>query len=148
MSENNEKIFDSPASDPEDEFWLAHGKQIIIESLPAVRSAANSVITALGFIQAIYLGMLGFGEFIPQEIPWNLKALFFIPLLFWLLSLYCCINVVMTGKMKIVLYSPEDIKDKSLKFTLKKQCALRWGFIFMAAGLLAAFVLFVIRLRF
>jgi hypothetical protein len=53
MSENNEKIFDSPASDPEDEFWLAHGKQIIIESLPAVRSAANSVITALGFIQAI-----------------------------------------------------------------------------------------------
>ena len=69
MSENNEKIFDSPASDPEDEFWLVHGKQIIIDSLPAVRSAANSVITALGFIQAIYLGMLGFGEFIPQEIP-------------------------------------------------------------------------------
>jgi hypothetical protein len=148
MSENNEKIFDSPASDPEDEFWLAHGKQIIIESLPAVRSVANSVITALGFIQAIYLGMLGFGEFIPKEIPWKLKALFFIPLLFWLISLYCCINVVMTGKMKIVLYSPEDIKDKSLKFTLKKQYVLRLGFIFMAAGLLAAFMLFVMRLRF
>jgi uncharacterized membrane protein YtjA (UPF0391 family) len=148
MSENNEKIFDSPASDPEDDFWLAYGKQIIIESLPAVRSAANSVITALGFIQAIYLGMLGFGEFIPQEIPWNAKALFFIPLLFWLVSLYFCISVVMIGKMEIVLYSPEDIRDKSLKFTRGKQRALRWGFIFMALGLLGAFVLFVLRLQF
>ena len=148
MSENNEKIFDSPASDPDDDFWLAHGKQIIIESLPAVRSAANSVITALGFIQAIYLGILGFGGFIPKEIPWNMKALFFIPLLLWLVSLYFCISVVMTGKMEIVLYSPEDIRNKSLKFTRGKQRALRWGFIFMALGLLGAFVLFVLRLQF
>ena len=148
MSENNEKIFHSPVSDPDDDFWLAHGKQIIIESLPAVRSAANSVITALGFIQAIYLGMLGFGEFIPKEIPWNVKALFFIPLLLWLVSLYFCISVVMTGKMEIVLYSPEDIKDQSLNFTRKKQRALRWGFIFMATGLLGAFVLFVLRFKF
>lgn len=148
MSENNEKIFHSPASEPEDEFWLTHGKQIIIESLPAVRSAANSVITALGFIQAIYLGMLGFGDFIPEKIPWEYKALFFIPLIFWLVSLYCCISVVMTGKMKIVLNSPEDIKDKSLKFVLKKQCALRWGFVFMAAGLLIAVVLFIMRFQF
>jgi len=146
MSENNEIIYDSPTSDPEDDFWLEHGRQMITESLGAVRSAANAVITALGVIQAIYLGILGFSEFIPEQVPWELKMLFFIPLLLWLVSLYCCIGVVMTGKMTIFLHSPEDIKQKSLNFTLEKQRLLKWGFGFLAAGLLAAFVLFVVRL--
>jgi len=62
MSENNEKIFDSPASDPEEAFWLAHGRQMVTESLPAVRSAANALIMAVGIMEAIYMGSLGFGE--------------------------------------------------------------------------------------
>ncbi len=145
MSENNGIIFDSPASDPEDKFWLNYGKQMITESLKAVRAAANAVITALGVIQAIYLGILGFSDFIPEEMSWGLKMLFFIPLMLWLISIYCCIQVVMTGKMKVFLQSPEDIKEKSLNFTLEKQRRLKWGFGFLAAGLLAAFVLFVVR---
>jgi len=145
MAENNEIILDSPASNTEDEFWLEHGKQMITESLKAVRAAANAVISALGVIKAIYLGILGFGNFIPAELSWPYKMLFFIPLMLWLISIYCCIQVVITGKMQVFLHSPEDIKEKSLNFTLEKQRRLKWGFGFLAAGLLAAFVLFVVR---
>ena len=145
-SENNEIIYDSPASDPEDDFWLEHGRQMVTESLGAVRSAANAVIAALGVIQAFYLGIMGFSDFIPEDSSIMLKMLFFIPLLLWLVSLYFCVGVVMTGKLKVFLLSPEDIKQKSLNFTLEKQRLLKWGFGFLAAGLVAAFVLFVVRL--
>lgn len=144
MSDSNEIIHDSPILNPDDEFWLDHGKQMITESLRAVRSAANAVITALGVIQAIYLGILGFSNFIPKKVPWGLKILFFIPLLLWLISLYCCISVVMTGKINVYLHSPEDIKEKSLNFTFEKQRLLKWGFVFLTAGLVVAFVLFVV----
>ena len=119
---------------------------MVTESLGAVRSAANAVIAALGVIQAFYLGIMGFSDFIPEDSSIMLKMLFFIPLLLWLVSLYFCVSVVMTGKLKVFLLSPEDIKQKSLNFTLEKQRLLKWGFGFLAAGLVAAFVLFVVRL--
>jgi len=146
MSKNNEIIYDSPAPDPEDKFWLEHGRQMVTESLGAVRSAANAMITALGVIQAIYLGILGFSDFIPTDSSITLKMLFFIPLFLWLISLYCCIGVVLTGKLNIFLHSPEDIREKSNQFTLKKQRQLRWGFVFLAAGLVTSFGLFLVRL--
>ena len=145
MNDKSEIILDSAASNPEDEFWLEHGKQMITESLKAVRAAANAVISALGVIKAIYLGILGFGGFIPEKISWQLKMLFFIPLMFWLIAIYFCIQVVLTGKMEVFLHSPDDIKKKSLNFTLEKQRRLKRGFGFLAAGMLAAFVLFVVR---
>jgi len=146
MSENNEIIYDSPTSDPEDKFWLEYGRRMITESLWAVRSAANAMITALGVIQAFYLGILGFSKFFPKDSSFELKILFFIPLLFWLVSIYCCISVVMTGKLNIFLHSPDDIREKSTQFTLKKQRFLKLGFLFLVAGLLAAFILLMVRM--
>lgn len=146
MSATNEKIFDSPASDPEDDFWLEHGRQMVTESLPAVRSAANALIMAIGVMEAIYMGILGFGEFIPTDLPFLQKIIFALPLLIWLGSIYCCIGVVMTRELQVYLYSPEDIKKKATSFVLEKQRQLKWGFWLLVVGLIAAFVLFVVRL--
>ena len=146
MSEHNEFIYDSPASEPEDEFWLEHGKQMVTESLPAVRSAANALIMAIGVMEAIYMGILGFGEFIPTTLPLLQQIIFAFPMLIWLGSIYCCISVVMTRELEVFLYSPEDIKQKSIQFVLEKQRLLKWGFGFLAAGLLAALVLFVVKI--
>jgi hypothetical protein len=148
MSENNEKIFDSPASDPEDDFWLKHGRQMLTESLPAVRSAANALIMAIGVMVAIYMGILGFGESIPTTMPFIQKIIFAIPLLVWLGSIYCCIGVVMTRKLEVFLYSPEDVKQKSIQFVLEKQRQLKWGFWLLVIGLMVVLVLFVVRLNF
>ena len=146
MSENNDKIFDSPVSDPADDFWLEHGKQMVTDSLPAVRSAANALIMAVGVMEAIYMGILGFGEFIPTTLPFLQKIIFALPLLIWLGSIYCYICVVMTRKLEVYLYSPEDIKKKSIAFMLAKQRQLKWGFWLLVVGLVAAFGLFVVRL--
>lgn len=146
MSKTNEKIFDSPPSAPDDRFWLEHGRQMISESLPAVRSAANAMIIAIGVMEAIYMGILGFGEFIPTTLPFLQKIIFALPLLIWLVSIYCCIGVVMTRELEVYLYSPEDIKAKSTQFVQEKQRQLKWGFWLFVSGLVAAFVLFVVRL--
>ena len=146
MSENNEIIYDSPTSDPEDEFWLQHGRQMITESLGAVRSAANALITALGVIQGFYLGILGFSDFIHDQMNVWKKAIFLLPIVFWLISIYLCVNVVMTRKIEVFLHTPEDIKKKSMNFTLDKQNQLRWGFWLLTFGLISAFALFIVRM--
>jgi len=148
MSENNEIIYDSPALEPEDEFWLEHGRQIVSESLPAVRSAATALIMAIGVIEAVYMGILGFGELNPTAMPLRQIILFAIPLLVWLGSIYCCICVVMTRKLEVFLYSPEDIKQKSIQFVLEKQRQLKWGFWLLVIGLIMVLAVFVVRLQF
>ena len=148
MSEHNEFIYDSPASEPEDEFWLEHGKQMVTESLPAVRSAANALIMAIGVMEVVYLGILGFGESTTITMPVSQLVIFAIPLLLWLGSIYCCICVVMTRELEVFLYSPEDIKQKSIQFVLEKQRLLKWGFWLLVIGLIVVLVLFVVRLYF
>ncbi len=64
-------------------------------------------------MEAIYMGILGFGEFIPPTLPFLQKIIFAFPLLIWLVSIYCCISLVMTHELEVFLYSPEDIKQKS-----------------------------------
>ncbi|UCE05014.1 MAG: hypothetical protein JSW07_15520 [bacterium] len=145
MSKQNEKIYESPASAPEDRFWLKQGRRMVAESLRTVRAAANALITALGVIEGFYLGILGFAKFIPETWTLYQKALFIIPILTWLISLYCCIQVVMTRKLEIFLHSPDNIKEISTQLVLEKQRQLEWGFWLLAIGLILAFVLFIVR---
>src|SRR5262249_57726605 len=66
----NEEIPDSPRDDPEHLFWLEQGRKALTDSvsLSSVRSAATSLMTGLGAMQASYIGVLGFGEFLPEQI--------------------------------------------------------------------------------
>ena len=60
-------------------------------------------------------GEIGFADFIPKELPLPQKALFITPLLLWLISLYCALQVMMTRQLNILLHSPDDIREKSDK---------------------------------
>jgi len=143
----NDEIFDSAAPDPQDKIWLAHGKQMLAESLTNVRSAANGLLTALGVLQGIYLGMLGFAKFIPEALAIELKTLFFLPLLLWLASVYFCVGVLMTQKLAINLSSPTDIREQSTRHLLETQLLLKIAFWLLALGLLAAFGLIIFRTK-
>src|SRR5262249_23897429 len=63
----DEEIPDSPRDDPEHLFWLEQGRKALTDSvsLSSVRAAATSLMTGLGAMQAIYIGVLGFADFIP-----------------------------------------------------------------------------------
>lgn len=115
-------------------------------SLPTVRAAANALITALGVLEGIYLGMLGFADFIPAELEFGRKALFFAPLLLWLVALYFCLEVVMTRRLEVNLHSPSDIRDQSTSLLLEKQRYLAGAFGLLGIGLVAAFGLLIFRL--
>jgi hypothetical protein len=140
-------IYPSAPSEPDDDFWLAQGRLMLTESLATVRNAANALMTGLGVLQGIYLGILGFAKFIPEELPLAQKALFIVPLLVWLLSLYFCLEVAMTSRLEVYMHSPEDIREKSTRLLLEKQRDLEWAFWLLALGLLAAFGLLVYRLK-
>jgi hypothetical protein len=143
----NDEIFDSAAPEPQDKIWLEHGKQMLAESLTNLRNAANGLLTSLGLLEGIYLGMLGFAKFIPETLAIELKTLFFLPLLLWLTSIYFCVTVLMTEKLEINLNSPTDICEQSTRHLLEKQRLLKIAFGLLALGLGAAFSLIILRLK-
>jgi len=147
MSETGEKIYDSNPSEPDDDFWLEQGRRMLTESLTTIRTAANSLMTALGVLQGIYLGILGFSKFIPESFPFLKKILFVAPLILWLIALYFCVEVAMTERLNIYLHSPTDIKEESISLMLEKQRYLEWAFRLLALGVLTAFGLLLYRLE-
>jgi hypothetical protein len=63
------KVYESAPSEPDDDFWLEQGRKMVADSLPTVRTAAASLTTAIGVLQGIYLGVLGFAKFVPETLP-------------------------------------------------------------------------------
>ena len=146
MPEEQDLIYDSPASEPDDAFWLEQGRKMVAESLASVREAAKAFITGLQVIVAIYLGILGFAQFVPETFSIFQKVLFVLPLVCWLIALYFCISVMMTSRIKVLLDSPSDIREKSTAVLEEKQKQLLKAFWSFAAGLLFIVVLLLLRL--
>lgn len=145
MPENKEIIYESAESEPDDEFWLEQGKKMREESLCAVREAAKALITGLGLLKGIYLGILGFADYVPKEIPLSYKSLFIIPLFFWLIALYHSLEVMMTKRLDINLLSPDDIRQKSEKMLLEKHSSLQCSYWTLTIGVLIAILLLIFR---
>ncbi len=146
MPEEQDIIYDSPASEPDDAFWLEQGRKMVAESLASVREAAKAFITGLQVIVAIYLGILGFAQFVPETFSIIQKVLFVLPLVCWLIALYFCISVMMTSRIDVFLDSPSDIREQSSIILEEKQGHLLEAFGFLAAGLLLVVVLLILRL--
>lgn len=146
-SNQAEVIYQSAPSEPDDDFWLEQANKLIVESLPAVRAASTSLMTGLGALQGIYLGMLGFAKFVPDTAELWMKALFLAPLLCWMLGLYQCLKVVKTEELQIYRNSPDDIRQKLGDLAKEKQRELELAFYWMLGGLIAAFVLVAMRMK-
>lgn len=144
---DNETIYDSPPSESDDDVWLAHGAKMVEESVPGVRSAASELIKALGLLQTVYLGILGFAKFIPENMEVYNKALFIVPMIPWVIATYYCLRVMKTEIVNINLRSPSDIRDKATELLEEKQHQLEIAFMFLIAGIVLAFVMVVFRLR-
>jgi hypothetical protein len=149
MLEGNqaEVVFDSPPSEVDDDLWLAHGAKMLDDSVPSVHNAANQLIQALGLLQSVYLGILGFAKFIPDEMEIYNKALFFAPLIPWVIATYYSLRVMKTEIIKINLRSPSDIREKAAGSLEKKQRRLEIAFALLIAGLVAAFIMVIFRLH-
>ena len=147
MPQPDDEIFDSPPSDPEDAIWLEQGKLMLTESMESMRSAANGLLTALGLLETIYLGIIGFAKFIPETCPLTTQMLFFTPLLFWLLSIYFCVRVLLPKRFEIRLFAPREIKALSNQILRERQRYLLLAFWTLAVGLVAAFFLILLRLK-
>lgn len=146
-SNQAEVIFQSAPSEPDDDFWLEQANKLMVESLPAVRAASTSLMTGLGALQGIYLGMLGFAKFIPDDAELWMKALFLAPLLCWMLGLYQCLKVAKTEELRIYRNSPADIRHKLGGLAKEKQRELDLAFYWMLSGLGAAFLLVAFRMK-
>ncbi len=142
-----EDIPDSPRADPEHLFWLEQGRKMLTDSvsLTAVREAAKSMMTGLGAMQTIYIGVLGFADFIPKTMDVPLKWFFALPPIPWLIALYLCLKVLKTEGMEVRLKSPNEIRDRLQQLVRDKQHDLDVAFRLLLAGLVTAVVLLVWR---
>ncbi len=148
MPDQQEKIYDSPTSGSDDDFWLEHGRKMLGESLTTTREAAKSLMTGLGLLKAIYLGILGFSDYIPKDIPIAQKSLFLAPLVIWLVALYFSIEAIIPQRTAINLRSPDDIRAKYQSQLQAKQRSLQLAFWLLTLGLLIALLLLVFRSKF
>ena len=142
-----EIIYDSPPSVPDDDLWLAHGAKMLEDSVPGVRSAASELIKALGLLQTVYLGILGFAKFIPENMEVHNKALFVVPIVPWVWATYYCLRVMKTDIVKINLRSPTDIREKATELLEEKQRHLEVAFALLIVGIVLAFIMVVFRVR-
>ena len=142
-----EVIYDSPPSESDDDLWLAQGAKMLEESVPGVRNAASELIKALGLLQTVYLGILGFAKFIPENMEVYNKALFIVPIIPWVVATYYCLRVMKTDIVRINLRSPTDIREKATTLLEDKQSNLENAFILLIAGIVMAFVMVVFRLH-
>jgi hypothetical protein len=141
------QIFDSAAREPDDDLWLEYGKKLVLESLASVRNAANSMLSALGVLQGIYLGILGFSEFIPKDWLVYTKALFILPAGLWMFALFLCLKVTMTEIGLLNIFSPDKVREEATRSLEEKQGYLQSAFALMVAGFVLVFVLILVRLK-
>jgi uncharacterized membrane protein len=147
MKAEVEKIFDSPASDPDDDLWLAHGAKMLEDSIPSIRTGASELIKALGLLTTAYMAILGFAKFIPESMAVYNKALFVIPIVPWVFGIYYGLRVLKTEVLTINLRSPTDIREKAASLLETKQRYLDIAFGLLIAGIVLAFLLVVFRLN-
>ena len=147
MKVGSEEIFDSPVSNPDDDLWLAHGAKMIEDSVPGIRTAATELLKAVGMLMTVYLAILGFAKFIPENMEVYKKAFFVVPIVPWVLSIYCGLRVLKTEFLAINLRSPSDIREKAASLLETKQHYLDVAFVFLIAGIIIAFALIVFRIH-
>jgi len=147
MKAEVEEIYDSPASDPDDDLWLAHGAKMLEDSIPSIRTAASELIKALGLLMTAYLAILGFAKFIPENMEVYNKALFVTPIVPWIFGIYYSLRVLKTELLNINLRSPTDIREKAASLLETKQHYLDIAFVLLIAGIVLAFGLVVFRLH-
>jgi len=135
-----EKVYDSGSGQPDDEFWLAQGRKMVEDSLPAVREAAKALMTGLGVLQGIYVAILGFGD-LPKHMSPPAAGLFALPLLAWLAAMHSCLSVMKTKEHALNLLSPDQIRGNHEQTLKDKHESLMYAFWRLTVGLVLAIVL-------
>ncbi len=97
--------------------------------------------------KGIYLGILGFAKFVPEDVKPPIKFLFVTPLIVWMIALYHCLKVMMTEVMELNLNSLDEIKRHLTRLAAEKHAALQHAFWWLFGGVVAAAGLVVLRLK-
>ncbi|MHC4645878.1 MAG: hypothetical protein ACYTBJ_10260 [Planctomycetota bacterium] len=146
MTHQNNEIYESAPSKPDDDLWLEQGRKLLDQSISSLHQAARAFITGLGLLNTVYVGILGFTDLVTVTMPLRQKIAFVLPFAFWLLALYLCLQVMMTTRLSINLHCPEDIRRNCEILFEDKQARLDWAFWLLTGGLGAAILLLVFRL--
>jgi hypothetical protein len=138
---------DSPHPKPDDDLWLEYGRKTVQDGPTAIRAAATSLMTGLGALQGVYLGILGFAKFIPENADVLLKGVFTVPLLLWMSALYHCLRVMMPEAAEINLNDPDELRRHYAEWVQAKQTHLQTAFWWLFGGMLAAIGLVILRMK-
>lgn len=137
---------DSPPTPPDADLWLEYGRKLVNDAPASLRGAATSLMTGLGAMQGIYLGILGFAKF-ADNVDVTMKFVLALPLLAWMLALYHCLKALMTNVSDVNLNSPSELREDYARMIAEKQHLLTVAFWLLLGGLIAAIVLVIFRVK-
>ncbi|MBI3422476.1 MAG: hypothetical protein HY011_06015 [Acidobacteria bacterium] len=137
---------DSPPP-PDADLWLDYGRKLVQDAPASLRGAATALMTGLGALQGIYLGILGFAKFIPEMINVRWKLVFVAPLLLWMGALYFCLQVLLTEVTEVKLNSPSELREDYARMIADKQHLLMVVFWLLLGGLIVAIALVIFRAK-
>lgn len=137
---------DSPPTPPDADLWLEYGRKLVNDAPASLRGAATSLMTGLGALQGIHLGILGFTK-LAENIDKTMKLLLIVPLVVWMMALYHCLKVLMTNVSEVHLNSPSDLREDYARMIAEKQHLLTVAFWLMLGGLIVAIALVVFHLK-
>ena len=147
MSEDTTTIYESPQSAPMDEFWLEQGKKLVGDSAGAITEGTKSMLTVVGLLKGIYIGIIGFADYIPKDFPLIYKSLYLLPLLFWLVALHYYVSVLSTREVRFNMYNPEEIKKNYFEILSRKQRSFTVGVWLQSIGIVVLMALMIVRFR-
>jgi len=120
---------------------------MVEDSIPSLRNAASELLKAFAMLMTVYLGILGFAHFIPENLEAYNKALFIVPIVLWVIAVFYCLRVMKTEIVRINLRSPSEIRDRAAKLLRQKQRYLEVAFGLLITGIVFAVLMIVFRLR-
>jgi hypothetical protein len=138
---------DSPASALDDDLWLEYGRKLVQDGPATLRSAATAWITGIVALQGIYLGILSFAKFIPENTNIVTKFVFTLPVLAWMGTLYQCLLVVKLEPDSLRLHAPDELRQHYVTWLSEKQRHLDQAYWWLFGGMMMALYLVLVRLK-
>ncbi len=137
--------------------WRAVGNEAPVQAITRIEEAAKQLIGLTTLLQGIYFAIFAFSDVRKQvgalnfPIPHGLVLLlFFIPLLLWLISLYCATRVFVPQPRPVVNLNDmsisgwQNIKQTYEQTAEKKLRWLRWSHILLVTSFGVLVILLVV----
>lgn len=131
MTETGDEVSEGQVPTRTDEIWLEEGQNLIKKSSESLEGAAKAIIALITSLITIYTVLLSYFGSINNISSNPYFYILTIPIVFFFLSIWLCVEVYSPKIYEIETDKPERIKEKIVQINKEKYESFRYGKIFL-----------------